>query len=309
MDTSSSSVHDERIRSHAGVIARTAVLYLPLISGVCAMEPAPADAAPPSADSREPSSSGVAHLATVPKEPCPAATPGECADRGGRPESDSPTKKEGTLDKPSRKVSADQPRTEEGAVAPPPQTGEASSVGPPPATKSRKRRADGRGATTRARPKETPAAANDSGQRTRAGQGRVPGDTASADPAERRPRESESVLCFQQRFVHLVLDGRKTLDIRHTQIHSKEYWIANKGMILGRAVLTFRERIESLDRWTELTPEHCWDSSFIPYRRCTAFSITDVHRLTTPILHKRFHGYLGKFTPIRMSSAVPPPSS
>lgn len=115
---------------------------------------------------------------------------------------------------------------------------------------------------------------------------------------ERRPRQSESVLVIQQPFVNLVLDGRKTLDIRHTRIPSKEYWISNKGKILGRAVFTFRECIASVERWVELTPEHCWEITEYPYRRNNAFSITNVHRLTTPVPHKIFHGYMGKYDPI-----------
>ena len=123
--------------------------------------------------------------------------------------------------------------------------------------------------------------------------------SASANDADRRPRELEHVLKFKKPFAELVLNGRKTLDIRHVRIDSKEYWISTDGVILGRALLTWRERIDTADRWIELIPEHHWDCPELPYRvlNC-AFSITNVTRLSQPVPHRPIPGFSGKFYPV-----------
>ena len=106
----------------------------------------------------------------------------------------------------------------------------------------------------------------------------------TSDALNFKTREAESAGAFSD----IEEAGEEpTLEIRHLQITSEEYWISTRGAILERALFTFRERIKTRDRWIELLPEHRWDVCEMPYRNTCAFSITNVARLSEPVRHLR----------------------
>ena len=271
-----------------------------------AMEPADLPA-----DPRGSSSSGLANHVT---EPTATHRPTECpADQGGRfpgsklgskrvkleiPEESPREGVASTLNQPARRAAGS-------VVQPPSQIGESSTPSMEGATlpmNTRQRRSNG-GAG--GRPKKAVRKPRGYELEIDAGDIGLPGVPVPAIPAGRPPRESEHVLVFPESFVPLVLNGRKTLDIRPMQIKSGNYWISHASVIVGRALITFRERIDTKQRWIDLIPEHCWGCQERPYRLNCAFTITNVEQLIPPVPHKPFKGVSGLFA---MPVAYEPPA-
>ena len=117
---------------------------------------------------------------------------------------------------------------------------------------------------------------------------------------ERAPQPLDPVLCLQQPWLDHILEGRKTLEIRH-QGWTGTFWLFYKGKIHGRATLEAVEHVTTMDRWRQLQPQHLVNSDRLPHKKTYALRITNVERFE-PFTTWRPPGSQGRFKFVPLDS-------
>eukprot|EP00973_Karenia_brevis_P016794 2299542-Karenia_brevis.AAC.1 len=73
---------------------------------------------------------------------------------------------------------------------------------------------------------------------------------------QRHPVDGDSILVFKEKWLQLVLNGEKTIEIRGQKMQCKRYWLAHKQTIKGEAEIVRTKHVKTLAQWRKLIPNH-----------------------------------------------------
>jgi len=93
------------------------------------------------------------------------------------------------------------------------------------------------------------------------------------------PQKDDKILIFKEKWLTLILDGKKTLEIRGRRFKEGSYWMGHKSFIYGRMELGTPTLIRDIIEWDELRDKHCVETDTLPYRKTWAFKISNVKKV------------------------------
>ena len=103
-----------------------------------------------------------------------------------------------------------------------------------------------------------------------------------------RPAPGDRILVFKDRWLSLVLSGKKTLEIRGCALKPGRYYLGCKQKIYGIAELGAPLRVSSQSQWLAMKDKHLVDTAGLPYKRTFALPILKFKSLPPcPYQHKR----------------------
>ena len=118
------------------------------------------------------------------------------------------------------------------------------------------------------------------------------------------PKPGDSIFVLLQPFLDMILDGRKTLEIR-SALHgkcmgAKHRFVGMGGFVYGGADFAAGFVVETDEEWRALLPQHHWNTASLPYARTCAYAISMPQRIDPPIAYQRKSGQIGmaKFEPV-----------
>ena len=77
----------------------------------------------------------------------------------------------------------------------------------------------------------------------------------------------------------MILDGKKTLEIRGRRFKEGQYWMGHKSYIYGQMQLGTPTLIRDINEWYVLRDKHCVEQDTLPYRKTWAFKISNVNKV------------------------------
>ena len=93
--------------------------------------------------------------------------------------------------------------------------------------------------------------------------------------------------------LELILEGKKTIEIRHMNYTPKRRWIVRDMKIVAVANFGVGVLISDDDQWRKLVPEHHVDIPSKPYQKTWALPITHVEHVDPPIRYHHAKGAMG----------------
>ena len=123
------------------------------------------------------------------------------------------------------------------------------------------------------------------------------------------PEEGETMLSFSAvEIIERILEGKKTLEIRHRNIKPGTYRMCCQKVIYGQVDIKEGFEIESDQAWKAMLSMHLWDVSQRPYKTTVAHPVHNVVRYDQPFLFAKKHGPMGlvKFYPVKPDDATKP---
>ena len=101
-------------------------------------------------------------------------------------------------------------------------------------------------------------------------------------------KENDRNLIIKDPWIHLILSGRKTIEVRGTPYRPGHYCIGNNQLIRGEIVLGTAKHVPTESDWNFLRPRHCVSSTALPYAKTYALPILSARRVgPTPFVHPR----------------------
>ena len=81
------------------------------------------------------------------------------------------------------------------------------------------------------------------------------------------PKKDDKILIFKEKWLKLIISGKKTLEIRCQPYKAGNYWLGFGGRIYAKAELGEPICIQSDEEWAALKEQHCVDSASLPYKK------------------------------------------
>ena len=104
-----------------------------------------------------------------------------------------------------------------------------------------------------------------------------------------KPEHGDRILILKPEWLHLILSGHKTLEIRGSRLKAGPCLFGCGGKIYASARLGVPSLVEDVARWIALRKDHCVQTNVLPYRKTYALPIKKVKQLAKemPYVHKR----------------------
>ena len=99
------------------------------------------------------------------------------------------------------------------------------------------------------------------------------------------------ILVLREQWLHSIINGEKTMDIRGARMAAGIYFIGCKQWIYARAYFGDAQRIASLTEWNALRSEHRVNGG-LPYKRTYGFRIRDL-QVMKPVPFRHPRGAIG----------------
>ena len=116
----------------------------------------------------------------------------------------------------------------------------------------------------------------------------LPPRVARHNAMETTPALNEPIVIFQEKWARLVLDGVKTMEVRHQPLGKGLFWIGitkpnakkqrKKPLVVGRFEVVGQQLLTSDSAWLELQQRHCCESVKRPYATTWCVEIGQVER-------------------------------
>ena len=122
--------------------------------------------------------------------------------------------------------------------------------------------------------------------------------TAERQPPNLASQPLDRILQLKRQWLDLILDGAKTLELRHQPLSGTCFLGCDK-VIYGVATFTVQEEIKTMDRYRELLPRHRCDRDTLKYNHTWAMEVANVHRIPEVPYHAT-KGAIGivKYVPV-----------
>ncbi len=113
------------------------------------------------------------------------------------------------------------------------------------------------------------------------------------------PRFGERILILREEWLELILDGRKTLEIRGARLREGDVWLGSRCAVSGKARLGPAVPIGTKQEWAALRPRHLVADAALPYKTTWGLPLQSITRLrdAVPFLHCRGAIGIVKFRP------------
>jgi hypothetical protein len=104
-----------------------------------------------------------------------------------------------------------------------------------------------------------------------------------------KPEHGDRILILKPEWLHLILSGHKTLEIRGSRLKAGPCLFGCGGKIYASARLGVPSLVEDVAQWIALRKDHCVQTNDLPYRKTYALPIKKVKQLAkeVPYVHKR----------------------
>mgnify|MGYP006227000279 CR=1 FL=1 len=93
------------------------------------------------------------------------------------------------------------------------------------------------------------------------------------------PQDGDRILVFRPRWLNLLLDKEKDLDIRGRNLSSGPCWLGCRGTIYGHCFLGSPIVIDSIEAWRGLRHRHRVEVDELPYKTTYGFPVHQCHRV------------------------------
>jgi len=103
------------------------------------------------------------------------------------------------------------------------------------------------------------------------------------------PRQGDKIMMFRDKWVKLLLNKTKKMEVRSKPFEEGRYWIGCKQMILGRFRLGPGQHIKTVEKWISLRSQHRCETNELPYKKTWCFEVSEVEAIT-PIAFKHPRG-------------------
>ncbi len=94
------------------------------------------------------------------------------------------------------------------------------------------------------------------------------------------PQDGDRILVFRPRWVNLLLDKDKDLEIRGRHLSSGPCWLGCRGTIYGHCFLGSPIVIDSIEAWRGLRHRHRVEVDELPYKTTYGFPVHQCRRVT-----------------------------
>ena len=109
-------------------------------------------------------------------------------------------------------------------------------------------------------------------------------------PASSRP----PILVMRRVSWDLIVEGKKTLEIKDRPLKPKRYHVGRGGELWGTVVVGPVLVLRTNKEWRALFPMHCWNVEKRPYTNTYALMLCNIESFTTSIGRKKLHGEVQK---------------
>ena len=104
------------------------------------------------------------------------------------------------------------------------------------------------------------------------------------------PQQGDKIMMFKDKWVKLLLNKTKKMEVRSKPFEEGIYWIGCKQMLLGSFRLGKGQHIKTIEKWTSLRSKHCCETNGLPYKKTWCFEVSEVEAITPPIAFKHPRG-------------------
>ena len=94
------------------------------------------------------------------------------------------------------------------------------------------------------------------------------------------PQDGDRILVFRPRWLNLLLDEEKDLEIRGRNLSSGPCWLGCRGTIYGHCFLGSPIVIDSIEVWRGLRHRHRVEVDELPYKTTYGFPVHQCRRVT-----------------------------
>ena len=129
---------------------------------------------------------------------------------------------------------------------------------------------------------------------------------SSSSSIDDTPQLGDRILLFQEEWLDSIVEGRKTLELRHQCLRAGKVWLGYKKQIYAVAHMEQGYVIHTLKEFRRLVHKHRMNTESMPYKRTCAMRVTNVHRID-PIAYKHPPGAQGvvKYQPVESQYVSP----
>jgi hypothetical protein len=103
------------------------------------------------------------------------------------------------------------------------------------------------------------------------------------------PQQGDKIMIFKDKWLRLILDGVKKLEVRSCRYKEGNYWVGCKGMIRGKIALGRPLQIKDVVTWVGLRDRHRIETNELPYKTTWCFEILDAEAVS-PVAFKHPRG-------------------
>ena len=95
------------------------------------------------------------------------------------------------------------------------------------------------------------------------------------------PANGDRIMILTARWLSMILDGQKTVEIRGQPVRPGIVWFGHKQLLHGSAYITHSEKL-SLTSFRQMQHQHGQSTHVLPYKRTHALHMADIKRLRNP---------------------------
>ena len=97
------------------------------------------------------------------------------------------------------------------------------------------------------------------------------------------PSVGDKILLLKWDWLQLILDRRKTMEIRGLPLRRGRYYLGFKKNIYGWVEFDDPQRIANLREWNQLRSRHLVQRADLPYKKTCGLPILQVERFSEPV--------------------------
>ena len=112
------------------------------------------------------------------------------------------------------------------------------------------------------------------------------------------PRTGDKILVLKWQWLQLILDHKKTMEIRGMALRRGRYFLGFKKNIYGWAEFGDALRVVNLKQWNQLRTRHLMSHTELPYKKTHGIPILKAKRFSEPV---SFFHPKGAVSIVRMS--------
>ena len=107
------------------------------------------------------------------------------------------------------------------------------------------------------------------------------------------PREGDAIMVLKKQWLDMIVDRGKVLELRGQRKAPGKYYLGCGGQIYGVVTTLTPQRIGTVAELKALLPLHQYVGDELPYKTTWALPLTNVRKVTTPILYVHPRGAIG----------------
>ena len=107
------------------------------------------------------------------------------------------------------------------------------------------------------------------------------------------PSVGDKILVLKWHWLQLILERRKTMEIRGLALRRGRYFLGFKKNVYGWVEFGDPQRIVNLQQWNQLRSRHLVQRAELPYKRTCGLPILQVERFSEPVAYVHPKGAVG----------------